>query len=232
MKPVIAMPQMGNDLFRKFMKSKYVQSLKRAGAEVRWIELEDPAQAVEETLKCDGLLLPGGADVNPELYGQVPTEACGKPNALRDTAEWRMLEAFLPTKKPIFCICRGCQLLNVFFGGTLHQDIKDTQQCSHVHMLSAPKGIHNVSVVPNTSLSAVLERKETVFVNSLHHQAVDRVGQGLTVCANSEDGFVEALEVPDHPFCLGVQWHPEHMSKKNALQQGLFDRFVSKCKEE
>lgn len=230
MKPVIAMPQMGNDLFRQYMKSKYVHSLNRAGAEVYWIELEDPVQAVKDALKCDGLLLPGGADINPELYGQVPSEACGNPNTLRDTGEWSILEAFLSSQKPILCICRGFQLLNVFFGGTLYQDIKALQRCSHMHMLSAPKGIHNVSIVPNTMLSEVVAHKETVFVNSLHHQAVDRVGQGLTVSANSEDGFVEALEMTDYPFCLGVQWHPEHMSKKSLLQQGLFNQFVSECK--
>lgn len=225
MNPVIAIPQMGNSLFRRYMKSKYVQSLHRAGAEVRWIKLEDPDRAVAEMLTCDALLLPGGADISPILYGQTPTEKCGKPNELRDNAEMKMLEAFLPTNKPILCICRGVQLLNVFFNGTLHQDIKGTQVCKHAHFPSRNKGIHNVKIYPNTKLGRILGQN-TVKVNSLHHQAVDQLGPGLTISAVSEDGFIEGLEVFLHPFCVGVQWHPEHMSKTNALQQKLFDAFV------
>lgn len=228
MKPVIGIPQMGSDLFRKYMKSKYVSSLVRAGAQVRWIELEDTDAAVAQLLDCDGLLLPGGADVNPKLYGQVPTEKCGKPNTLRDTGEMKLLEAFLPTNKPILCICRGVQLLNVFCGGTLHQDIKDSQKCSHSDFFTRARGCHQVKIMPHTRLNHIFE-EETVKVNSLHHQAVDQVGKDLTISAVSEDGFVEALEITRHPFCIGVQWHPEHMSKRNPTQQKLFDAFVEAC---
>lgn len=107
MKSVIGIPQMGPGLFRKYLKSKYVNALERAGAQVRWIELTDPAAAVAELMECDGLLLPGGPDVNPGLYGQTPTAKCGKPDALRDTGEMKLLEAFVPTGKPVLCICRG-----------------------------------------------------------------------------------------------------------------------------
>lgn len=230
MKPVIGIPQMGQSLFRKYMKSKYVQSLVRAGAQVRWIELTDPEKAVSELLKCDGLLLPGGADVNPNLYGQEPTEKCGKPNTLRDTAEWKMLEAFLPTQKPVLCICRGVQLLNVFRGGTLHQDISLVQVSKHSDFLSKNRGIHQIKLSANTRLAQIL-KEEPLTVNSLHHQAVDWVGAELRVCAVSDDGFIEALELENHPFCMGVQWHPEHMSRKNPVQQRLFDVFVSACTE-
>lgn len=111
MKPVIAIPQMGNDLFRKYMKSKYAESLERAGADVKWIELEDIGRAVEETLACDGLLLPGGADINPEMYGEEKSEKCGKPNETRDEAE----PVMLPKTGKSFLICtkhtteRNCQ---------------------------------------------------------------------------------------------------------------------------
>lgn len=229
MKPVIAIPQMGNDLFRIYMKSKYVQSLHRAGAEVRWLELEDADAAAAGAIACDGLLLPGGADVDPRLYGQEPSERCGKPNQLRDRGERRLLEVFLPAKKPVFCICRGVQLLNVFCSGTLWQDIKGMQKCAHSHFLSKNKGIHSVTLSPGTRLAELFAGQERVLVNSLHHQAVDRVGSGLTVSAVSEDGFVEALELSGHPFCIGVQWHPEHMSRGNAQQQALFYAFAAAC---
>lgn len=228
MKPVIAIPQIGGGLFRQYMKSKYVQSLNRAGAEVRWIRLEDPEQAVAEMMQCDGLLLPGGDDVNPALYGQTPTEKCGKPNALRDTAEMKMLDAFLPTNKPILCICRGVQLLNVYFGGTLYQDIKLIQSCNHKKMSSLKKGCHRVKLQPRSKLSRIWGQ-EWVMVNSLHHQAADQLGPGLNIAAVSEDGFMEALEILLHPFCIGVQWHPEHMSKTDPVQQKLFDAFVGAC---
>lgn len=228
MKPVIAMPQTGGDLFRRYMLSKYVQSLRRSGAEVRWIDTANMKEAISQMLACDGLLLPGGGDINPARYGQVPDKRCGKPNDQRDEAEWRMLEAFLPTKKPVLCICRGVQLLNVFFGGTLYQDIKKLQVCKHQDFKSKNKGCHPVRCFPHTKLGNLLGN-EWITVNSMHHQAADRIGPGLTVAAISQDGFVEGLEILYHPFCVGVQWHPEHMSKRDPRQRKLFDAFVEAC---
>lgn len=230
-KSVIAMPQMGNGLFRGYMKRKYVQCLERAGAEVRWIDLQDSDMAVAQMLECDGLLLPGGADINPKLYGQERCEACGKPNELRDAAEMKMLEVFLPTNKPILCICRGMQLLNVYFGGTLHQDLKKLQVCKHRDFRSRRKGKHPVKLLSRMKLGKILG-EEIVTVNSMHHQAVNQVGLGLNVSAVSGDGFVEGLELYLHPFCIGVQWHPEHMAQDDPKQQKLFDAFVSACKGE
>lgn len=231
MKPVIAIPQWGNSPLRLYMKSKYIQSLHRAGAQIRWIELDDPDKAVAEMLECDGLLLPGGDDLNPALYGQAATKECGKPDDRRDAVEMKMLEAFLPTNKPIFCVCRGLQLLNVFFNGTLHQDIKTIQACRHSHFRSVKKGTHQVKIFPRSKLTQILG-ENLITVNSLHHQAIDKPGPGLTVSAVSEDGFIEGLEIFLHPFCIAVQWHPEHMSKYSTQQQKLFDAFVQACEKE
>ncbi len=229
MTPVIGIPQMGTDLFRKYMKSKYASSLVRAGAAVRWIELEDVDAAVAAALECDGLLLPGGADVDPCLYGQEPKPECGKPNVIRDVAEPKLLEAFLPTGKPILAICRGVQLLNVYFGGTLHQDISKIQVCKHADFLKKNKGSHTVKILPRTKLQKILGCAP-ILVNSLHHQAIDQLGPGLAVSAVSEDGFIEGAEVFLHPFCVGVQWHPEHMSNYVPAQQRLFNEFVAACR--
>ncbi|MBE6775116.1 MAG: gamma-glutamyl-gamma-aminobutyrate hydrolase family protein [Ruminococcaceae bacterium] len=230
MKTVIAIPQMGTDLFRKYMKGKYVKSLERGGADVKWLEHDDIEKAIAEAMECDGLLLPGGADIEPALYGRERQEKCGKPNELRDRAEFSLYLAFVKTGKPILCICRGFQLLNVINGGTLYQDISEIKKCNHSDFLKRAKAIHSVAVTEDTKLHAIFGRKE-FGVNSLHHQAVETVGEGLTVGAESEDGFIEALELTGHPFCLGVQWHPEHMSKKDALQQQLFNEFVKACKK-
>lgn len=230
MKPVIAIPQMGNDLFRKYMKSKYQKSLERASADVKWIELDDIEKAVAEALSCDGLLLPGGADINPEMYGEKPTEKCGKPNETRDNAEPVIFREFLKTNKPILAICRGIQLINVCNDGTLFQDIKDEQKCKHMDFFSRAGSIHTVSIDKNSMLYGILE-SDKINVNSMHHQAINKVGEGFIVSAQSEDGFTEAIELQNHPFCIGVQWHPEHMSKKSAEQRKIFSFFVSACKK-
>lgn len=229
MSVVIAIPQMGTDLFRKYMKSKYVKSIERAGAEVRWIELDDTGKAIKETLSCDGLLLPGGADIEPELYGREREEKCGKPNKLRDDYEFLIYADFVKTEKPILCICRGFQLLNVANGGTLHQDIADIKKCSHSDFLKRAKAIHDITITKDTKLFSIFSKTNT-GVNSLHHQAIENVGENLIVSAVSEDGFVEAIELKEHPFCIGVQWHPEHMSKKDSLQQNIFNAFINACK--
>lgn len=220
----IAMPQWGNNPVRLYMKSKYIASLRRAGAEICWVSMRD--LNLEEIVRsCDGLLLPGGDDIDPSRYGQVRSEKCGVSSQLRDEAEWRMLESFLPTGKPILCVCRGMQFLNVFFGGTLHQDIP-----GHSDFKSRAVGCHKVALVPGTKTAAYWDQT-SLFVNSLHHQAVDSVAPGLIVSAVSEDGIVEAMEHASHPFCIGVQWHPEHLSWKRKDQQALFDTFVQLCRK-
>ena len=226
----IAIPQMGTDLFRKYMKSKYVKSIERAGATVKWIELDNTNRAVAEALSCDGLLLPGGADIEPALYGRVRDEKCGKPNELRDKNEFEIFNAFVKTGKPILGICRGFQLINVACGGTLHQDIADIKKCSHSDFLKRATVVHAVTVNENTMLYKIFEKNE-IGVNSLHHQAVESVGENLIASAVSEDGFIEGLELNNHPFCVAVQWHPEHMSKNDALQQKLFNEFVKACEK-
>lgn len=221
-KPLIALPQWGNNLLRLYMKSKYVFSLRRAGARILWIEMDDP-QLAEKVRACDGLLLPGGDDIDPSRYGAERHEKCGVSSVLRDEAEWKLLDAFLPTGKPILGICRGCQFLNVYSGGTLHQHIEN-----HSDFKSRGKGCHKAHIASGSSLSSLLPSE--VWVNSLHHQAVDALGKGLTVTARAEDGTVEAIELTDHPFCVAVQWHPEHLSRTRPDQQKLFDHFVSLCR--
>ena len=224
----IAIPKFKDGLFRKYMQSKYTASLRRAGAKAVWIETDDLDKAIQEMLLCDGLLLSGGEDVNPSFYGQTATEKCGKIVPARDHAEMKMLEAFLSTGKPILGICRGEQLMNVFFGGTLHQDIADVATSCHDDYPRKNRGNHEVSVTRGTKLAEIMGQ-ETFLANSLHHQAVDKVAPALILAATSEDGIVEGVEHPAHPFCIGVQWHPEHMSAYSKLQRRIFDAFVDAC---
>ena len=131
MSVTIAMPRMSTDPELTTAQSKYVESLARAGAEVHWVELSDPDAAAAEALTCDGLLLPGGGDMDPAFYGQERLPTCGEPNLLRDAAEPKLLRAFLAADKPVLGICRGIQVMNVVLGGTLYQDIKPFEHVPH-----------------------------------------------------------------------------------------------------
>lgn len=225
MRVVIAMPRMSTDPEPTVAQSKYMESLARAGAGMRWVELSDPEQAVQDALTCDGLLLPGGGDMDPKFYGQARIPACGEPNLLRDAAEPLLLRAFLAADKPVLGICRGIQVMNAVLGGDLYQDIKPFEHLPHNGHWAK---VHTVTVRRGTLLSRILGQ-DTVLVNSQHHQAVDRVAPGFTLAALSEDGIVEAIEKPDAGFCLGVQWHPEWLSDADPAMQSLFDAFVNAC---
>lgn len=225
MRVVIAMPRMSTDPEPTAAQSKYMESLARAGAGMRWVELSDPEQAVQDALTCDGLLLPGGGDMDPKFYGQERIPACGEPNLLRDAAEPLLLRAFLAADKPVLGICRGIQVMNAVLGGDLYQDIKPFEHLPHNGHWAK---VHTVTVRRGTLLSRILGQ-DTVLVNSQHHQAVDRVAPGFTLAALSEDGIVEAIEKPDAGFCLGVQWHPEWLSDADPAMQSLFDAFVNAC---
>ncbi len=225
MRVVIAMPRMSTDPEPTVAQSKYMESLARAGAGMHWVELSDPEQAVQDALTCDGLLLPGGGDMDPKFYGQERIPACGEPNLLRDAAEPLLLRAFLAADKPVLGICRGIQVMNAVLGGDLYQDIKPFEHLPHNGHWAK---VHTVTVRRGTLLSRILGQ-DTVLVNSQHHQAVDRVAPGFTLAALSEDGIVEAIEKPDAGFCLGVQWHPEWLSDADPAMQSLFDAFVNAC---
>ncbi|MFB9831495.1 gamma-glutamyl-gamma-aminobutyrate hydrolase family protein [Actinoallomurus acaciae] len=158
--------------------------------------------------RLDGLLLVGGGDIDPARYGGVPHRANGPVNAVRDAAELALLREALALRLPILGICRGLQLMNVALGGTLHQHVPDV--VGHEGHTGG-EGVfvrHDVHLHPRCALARALNRT-TLDVPSLHHQAIDRLGRGLTACAWAGDGLIEAAELDGHPFTVGVQWHPE-----------------------
>lgn len=225
---VIGVPLMGTSFARKYMQGKYTQCLCRAGATVKILEPVPKADAIKRYLdECDGFLFPGGADIAPGLYGQQPQPGCGKPNPVRDGFEVPLIHAVLEAEKPLLCICRGMQLLNISLGGTLIQDIKPVQKYNHADFFHKSRFTHPVELKKGSMVAGIFE-DTSIKVNSLHHQVVERLGDGLYATAKSPEGFVEAIEFQSRSsFALGVQWHPEHMAAKDPSQQLIFERFVS-----
>ena len=174
----------------------------------------------------DGLVVTGGAfDVPPELYGEARREVCGPTRPERTAFEKDVLEAALAARLPVLGVCGGMQLVNVVRGGTLHQDLPADAGIAG-HEQPPPKDVpsHDVAVATGTLL-ADLVGAGALPVNSTHHQAVRDPGAGVLVSARAPDGVVEAIELPDLPFALGVQWHPEaclrHDRRHAALYAGL-----------
>lgn len=228
--PIIGMPRLGDGLFHQYMQFPYIRCLQKAGASVQLLKPDVSQGAVEAVLEqCAGFLFPGGPDIQPELYGQTAQPGCGKPDRMRDAFELALIKAALAAQKPLFCICRGMQLLNVALGGTLLQDIKAQQEYQHLDFFHRKTATHPIEIDPDSLLARILDT-DSAAVNSIHHQAADTVGKGLWVAADSPEGFPEALELEGYSFCLALQWHPEHMTARTPAQQSLFQAFVDACR--
>lgn len=198
----------------------YVAALEAAGATAVLV----PPGSSAEMGEFDGLLLSGGIDLNPELYGQQRHAEADVPDDARDQVEMRLLHQALDQNVPVLAICRGMQLFNVAHGGTLEQHIDDVA----IHQrydLAKKEPVHTVEVAGDSRLAAITGAGP-VAVNSRHHQAVARLGEGLSVSARAADGVVEAVERPDLKFAVAVQWHPEDQAANDPVQARLFSEFT------
>ncbi len=160
----------------------------------------------------DGLVLQGGADVSPRIYGQAPLHPAWAGDPVRDRYEIELIEGFLQLGKPLLGICRGCQLLNVAFGGSLIQDLPSQRPNAHSHVDAAmyDEHLHGIEFVAGSRLAALYGPDCVPVVNSIHHQAIDRLGGDLTIEARSVgDGVIEAIRGIGSLAVSGVQWHPE-----------------------
>lgn len=207
----------------------YIQAvLKAGGAPVIIPAITDGAVLRELVAALDGLVLTGGADLNPLWYGEEPVEALQTVDPVRDLYELKLLKLAVDRNMPIVGICRGEQLINVAFGGTLYQDIpsqRPAHAIKHVQDLPAVSASHHLSVVPGSQLSAIAGT-QPLAVNSLHHQAVKTVAPGFRAVAFASDSVIEAIEAwPDRPI-LGVQWHPESLVAAGDTTMGKIFRFL------
>lgn len=180
----------------------------------------------------DGLILAGGQDVSPHLYGEDKREVTHETFPARDAAEMALIEEMLEKGKPILGICRGLQLLNVFYGGTLYQDLSEKEGIyeKHVQDISSEQPIHEVKVDSTSYLRTILP--EVVSVNSLHHQIIRELGEGLRATAISKDGVIEAVESEEsEQNIVAVQWHPESSYMEDIHSLALFEDVVARAKE-
>ena len=198
----------------------YQEALRAVGIELVPVTTAPmPADAV-------GLLLMGGSDVNPARYGEPRVIDTEEADNTRDELECALIGEALTRDMPLLAICRGLQILNVQQGGTLIQHLPTT---AHHRQRTEDRGtpVHQVEIVPGTVLAEIAGGSLHWDVNSRHHQAIDKPGEGLRISARDpEDGTIEAAERPDKRFVLGVQWHPENMSATDPRQARLFQAFA------
>jgi len=191
--------------------ANYLPPLERVGLTPVLITPAHSEASIADLLsRCKGLVLSGGEDVDPSRYGEEPIPELGAVNPARDIAELRAIDVAGRLDLPILGICRGLQILNVHFGGTLCQDIDVAMESAFSHVQTTPWGSHHheVSVEPNSRLVEALG-SDRLHINSYHHQAIRRVAPNLVVTARADDGLVEGVESRDHTWVVGVQWHPE-----------------------
>jgi len=196
----------------------YVRSVADAGG-IPVVLAPVPGTAEPLIERLDGLMLTGGVDVDARLFGAEPHPKAQKPDEVRDEFEVALLAAAVARRMPVLAICRGLQVLNVARGGTLIQHLPDVVDNNEHMSIPGTYGKHRVRLEPASRVGALIGGSDTV-VPTHHHQAVERVGDGLVATAWADDGTIEALEDPDLPFLVAVQWHPE-VGDDPALFNGL-----------
>lgn len=215
--PVVGLAEICRTNTLSEVGTAYAQAVYAAGAVPSMLPATTNAEVLaEQVARLDLLILCGGEDVDPARYGETDRGKTGAVNARRDAWEFALLDAAIRRKLPILGICRGCQVLNVRFGGTLWQDIPSEVDGASVHRLA---GEHGLTVEPGSFVAKLLGGG-TASVNSRHHQAVRRLAPGFRVTARAPDGVVEAIEHRTKPI-VGFQFHPEYMAVRAGDERAL-----------
>ena len=211
----------------------YVAAILEAGGLPMPLALHDvglyEGAVAEQLAHCDGLLLSGGVDISPAAYGEQPHPELNATTPDRDDHELALLAEARRRGIPILAICRGIQLVNVAYGGTLYQDIPSQRPDAIQHSQRSARHLpaHEVTVTETSRLYGLVGG--SIMVTSFHHQAVKDLGANLHVVATAPDGIIEAVEATDHPWLMAVQWHPEMSHSADAPSQAIFTAFVAQC---
>lgn len=235
MKPIIGMfSKIYTEDLTSEMYYQYSEAIEKAGGVpvlLPYVKLEDVKDDFINL--CDGFFFTGGVDVNPEHYGEKNEGLCGVIETYRDELEFSMIEKVLKTNKPILGICRGMQLINVYFGGTLYQDILTEYETDIEHRTPKEQRFkisHDILVTKDTPLYELV-KKDRFTGNTFHHQCVKKLGEGLEVFATAEDGIVEGYYHTSYPYLRCYQWHPERLINFSEDNAKIFEDFVSVCKK-
>lgn len=218
------------------IRQEYIDALSSANAELIFIQASKNTDLLDTHFsKIQGLLLAGGSDINPSLYANPPHPRLGQTDDLRDFSENYLFCEAYQNKKPILGICRGMQMINVSLGGNLFQDLPSQFQSEVNHQAEGPdrfsKKMHKIVMDQDSNLRRIIKR-QSINVNSVHHQAIDRLGEELKISARSEkDGLIEGIESCREQFLLGVQCHPESLAIKiQPSWRRLFEAFIKACR--
>lgn len=215
---------------RAYVNDDYIKSVIKAGGIPVIIPLIKNENDIKEQLEMvDGIIISGGHDVNPLLYGEEPSQKLGGILPKRDDFDITLIKLAMEAKKPILGICRGHQLLNVVNGGNLYQDLSFIEGCYIKHNQASLSNTptHTIKIKEGTKLREVLG--EETMCNSFHHLAIKEVAKGFVASAVSKDGIIEAIEHKHEEFVIGVQWHPEMMSSENENMLSIFKGLVEAC---
>lgn len=206
-----------------FLPETYLDAILVAGGVPVLLPPQPFDAAVIELLvnRLDGLVVAGGWDVDPSLYGQKPHPKTDVPRPERDQWEKALISEAIRQDVPLLGICRGEQMLNVALGGTLHQHLPDVIGCGQYQLGGYEYNLISVEIRPDSELGLLIDSQVLEAVPVSHHQAVDRLGDGLIATAWSDDQVVEAIEYPGNRFCMGIQWHPEELPEDSVLFRGL-----------
>jgi putative glutamine amidotransferase len=233
--PWIGMPaQMDPGGSKQYLNREYPDAVTAAGGVPIIVPLSETASSIESIAEqMDGILLTGSnSDLDPSLYNAVRLDSCGPVQPLRDRMDFFLMEIAVKRRLPVLAICYGMQSLNVFFGGSLIQDINASIDTSIEHNKPRSKDMpnHPIDIVPESVLESLAGGDEAM-VNSTHHQAVERPGEGLDVTAYAPDGIVESVCGSNRShWILGVQWHPESMFAGDDFSRKIFDEFLAHCR--
>jgi putative glutamine amidotransferase len=217
-----------------FLPQRYVSAVERVGAIAVILPAHHSSHGLRRYMNLlDGLVISGGNfDIHPRYYGEEPINQLGIIKPQRTEFELELAMSALKHDLPVLGICGGAQAINVVLGGSLYQDIAAQLPDAAEHQQSARKtvGGHRVQVQDGTRLRKIIGR-QSVEVNTTHHQAIKKLGRGLVVNAVAGDGVIEGIESTRHEFVLGLQWHPEVLAPRQMLQQRIFLAFAANCRK-
>lgn len=225
MKSIIGILPMINGENQSYIVQNYINAIEYAGGTAILLPYTENEESIAQFAKmCDGFIFAGGPDIEPWRYGEEKLDVCESTVPPRDSIELLAFPKIFATGKPTLGICRGLQMLNVALGGTLYQDIPAQYNSSIIHRNPEEPPIHSINIVKDSPLYEHFN-SDKATVNSYHHQAIKKLGDGLEVMARADDGIIEAAYMPKRRFFWMLQWHPER-NMNDILSQIIFREFI------